>query len=818
MMVAQSSSVVLGSARRPYWLQFLGILFVLYAIFLTVHWQPFGFSSNLDESWNAALNRAFAAEMQFGKDFVYTYGPYGFLLAPRSFPETYSDLMVGRLFIGLVMGIGLFSLGVYCWNTHAWSTLFLVPFLFFFPNSGIPLDSFFVTLVTLPLLLYFYVNQGKLTFVLLLLLIGSALVGLVKHTYLTLGGFFMLLIAIDEVFHRRRFPVILMVYGGAVLGFWVLAGQSLGNFFPFLINSSEMVKGFSEAMGTPGPVIEIVSYLISVGFFFGLMGMAILKRRNTFEFLPIIGLALIFFLIFKGSFVRHDAHAIHSATTTIPIACLFSALLWPSVSQLSVGIQKLKIKIPFILISWLVLFMNASLIFQHYTNHGYPQYFSQAIAYITITGNSALRHLSSQSNLQGIYKESLENIRKNNPLPEISGTTDLYPFGTAVIFAYGLPYKPRPVIQSFAAYTGKLAELNAAHLRAAEAPESILFAVQTIDNRWPSSDDGLSWPELLTRYDIRDMTTHYLLLKRRAIPLNYSIVPLKEHLVKMQEWIELPEDSQSAAIWMKLDARPTLIGKLTTTLFRLPPLYLEVETADGRLQTYRILADIANSGHLLSPLVKDSLEFAFLASQSGEKFLNNSRIRRMRLVTENWGALAYPQYYLLTLSRLDFPRQDFSLVPGWADYLAFAPIMNGKIQKGEVRIVKRIDGRSSKPVLFAHADSRIVLPFSEGSQKMLVHFGILDGAWQGAKEKSWKADGVEFRVVAIFPDRREEILFSRWLDPHAHANDRGEKKGEIDLKDITPQELALETLKGPRDNSSWDWSYWSDFRFDPQEP
>ena len=49
----------------------------------------------------------------------------------------------------------------------------------------------------------------------------------------------------------------------------------------------------------------------------------------------------------------------------------------------------------------------------------------------------------------------------------------------------------------------ELAELNAACLRSSQAASNILFGVEPIDGRFPSLEDGHSWPELLTRYDIK---------------------------------------------------------------------------------------------------------------------------------------------------------------------------------------------------------------------------------------------------------------------------------------------------------------------------
>jgi len=150
MKTAKNPTVLFEFAECPKWLKILGFIYILYAVFLSIPWQPGGFSYDLGSSFVVALNQAFAAKIQFGKDFIYTYGPYGFLWAPRYFPETYRDIVVGRSFVGFVIGIGLFYIFAYCWNKNKWSTIFLIPFLFFFPNSGFSPDSFFIILVTLP--------------------------------------------------------------------------------------------------------------------------------------------------------------------------------------------------------------------------------------------------------------------------------------------------------------------------------------------------------------------------------------------------------------------------------------------------------------------------------------------------------------------------------------------------------------------------------------------------------------------------------------------------------------------------------------------
>ena len=74
-------------------------------------------------------------------------------------------------------------------------------------------------------------------------------------------------------------------------------------------------------------------------------------------------------------------------------------------------------------------------------------------------------------------------------MPQLNGDVDVYPWQQDVVFAYGLHYHPRPVIQSYSAYTPKLAEINAAFLRDGQSAENILFRVESFCMQYPSLDD-----------------------------------------------------------------------------------------------------------------------------------------------------------------------------------------------------------------------------------------------------------------------------------------------------------------------------------------
>ena len=218
--------------------------------------------------------------------------------------------------------------------------------------------------------------------------------------------------------------------------------------------------------------------------------------------------------------------------------------------------------------------------------------------------------------LRSNYENELARERKTHPLPPIEGNTDLYSYDQTVLFAHALPYQPQPIIQSYSAYTPELAAMNAAHLRTARAASNILFAVQPLDGRFPSLDDGLSWPELLTLYDIKgtsDDRGTYLLLSRSAVPREFRLTPLQNTSARFGEPAILPA-ATNGPVWVEIEIRKSPAGTVVSALYKPPLLMLIVSLQDHTERRFRLVPGMARGGFLLSPLIADNRSFAALAS------------------------------------------------------------------------------------------------------------------------------------------------------------------------------------------------------------
>ena len=144
----------------------------------------------------------------------------------------------------------------------------------------------------------------------------------------------------------------------------------------------------------------------------------------------------------------------------------------------------------------------------------------------------------------------------------MAGTVDLYPTDAAILVAHDVAYRPRPVFQSYVACSATLAAMNADYLRSPRAPDNILFDIQPLSwwsvwhdrGRFPTLDDGLSWPELLTRYDIAAASPQggkcsYLWLKRCREPRQYALVPLQQRTIAFEETLPfLPSEQDRSGL------------------------------------------------------------------------------------------------------------------------------------------------------------------------------------------------------------------------------------------------------------------------------
>jgi DNA-binding beta-propeller fold protein YncE len=611
----------------------------------------------VDDAWIQMLHMAFSKRLQFGREIVFTFGPWGFLYGGYH-PATQPVSVV----VWAVLAV------IFWWAAWRVVTHFvenpLVSWLWMMAVIGLasisPFLNIDVRLTAWPLLLlllHFSVEERPFTLTQAMLVVSLALLSLIKHSILIIAVVTVLVIAADNLFRQRRFPWIVLAFAGGTFFFWVLAGQQLNCFGLFLRGASEIISGYTEAMmwSQPTDRVDIVRFWEVAIAVCALVGYVVCKQHRLFGLLPLLGFAFIVFAAFKHGYVRHDGHEVTATNLLLLAALLWLPAAWCMVWQWSRWL------IPVVLLPLIFATPLASLSLRRYARDGLFSVLAQQLILRNLFAPAKMLLEDRQQSLRD-FEAYAAGLRAAYPNMEIHGSADVYPLSQTVALRPGVTCRPRPIFQSYSAYTPKLAEMNAAHLRSDRAADHIMFDVWSIDGRFAAQDDSLSWPELLTRYDIMSIVGPIILMKKSVTPRRYELTPIGETLAKFNERIKIPSMS-GGPIWVRIDIRRSLYGNIVAILYRPTRVSLTLFTRSGKTYDGRLITATARSGFLLSPVVENSHSFFALASTNWQHELAGLEVTSALITTDGGGTKCYQSPVQLHFYRLDFQRQDLSHLP-----------------------------------------------------------------------------------------------------------------------------------------------------------
>lgn len=565
-----------------------------------------------DDSWRLAMNQAVAQGLVFGRDIVFTFGPYSALYTHHYHPATY----VPNLTLGILLGLGYGTMLLMFLGARANGWLWCAAGFLLLVDSHDALFFAYPLLVTLVACaetsprsagidrIGFPARKAGYAFAIALL----GLLPLIKGSFLPLT---LMAITVGAILYwldgNRRFAAWFILAPALTMAtLWLLAGQPLAALPDYFRTMSPIISGFAGAMGFWGPPGHIFLYLLIVA---GILFSMLRARGNhpCGRAASLLAVTFFLFIAFKAGFVLHDpVHAVAASS---------SALL----AILTINGSRI------VRISWstvvLALLMFA-LIHAWWITFPFKE-----------TTLTSLRHLITDDviGVESAYTQRLAQINAQLPLPALSGSVDIYPFDQIRIIASGNRWQTRPVLQSYSAYTPELARLNEAHLRGPNAPDNIIVRTESLAGHLPSLDDGMSWPTLLSHYQLSDTAADYIHLNRRPNPAATKRTVIAQDRHRLGEWVELPSGPQ--ILFAEIDLRPTPLGRLATALFKPDMTYIVVATSDGQSSFYRFIPSTARAGFILSPLIESTAEFSQLAGLQLPALLENKRVTAIQIVT-----------------------------------------------------------------------------------------------------------------------------------------------------------------------------------------
>lgn len=611
----------------------------------------------LDPSWTLAMNVSVAEGMRIGSDIIFTFGPYSSVYTRDFHPWTDSLMLWGSVFLAFT---AWFAAIIVSGKRAAFPMILLALAL---PASVFARDALFFLL---PLLIGLAVitlsDRPKRRLVaaamLVFLLAPLGFLPLVKGTLLIVCVAVAVLAAILVLVRRQWlfFALTACTPIATMIAAWLIAGQPLETLPLYFANMAPIIQGYTEAMALTGNVFEIFVYLAAAST---IPLFILLQDKPYFEKAYFFLLfCLILFISFKSGFVRHDGHAMIAGTTLL----LASIGLFLSRQNCKAGLVVV------------LSFVTALYISANYLQSPVRDYFSAGQNVYIMATRGLYTRLFEPESLIASYDQSLEELKEKTPIPLLEGSADIYSYQQGALIASGNNWEPRPVFQSYSVYTASLAEKNRAHLASKFAPDHILFNIEPIDQRFPAIEDGLSWPELLGRYRPVQFLQNHLQLRRTGLS---SVVRQKvsESVHSLGEPLPIPY--RDVPIFVTMDIKPSLVGRLASLFFKPSRLQIVVNMRDGRRFGYRFISSMAKSGFVLSPLITNTRQFGLMW---GEKsYLSSESVESVEVSTSTRGRWFWQDEFQVSLSALE-------RIPNWPleDMYKFSEPTSNLFKENEV--------------------------------------------------------------------------------------------------------------------------------------
>jgi len=571
-----------------------------------IQW-PIPPTAGLDPSWQLVLSDAWTQRRQFGTDLIFTFGPWGFLFQQYVLPENIALKVGFELAAKLLLAIGLIGasrrLGL------AWRAALIVAVWLLGPVFLDPLLAFIVAALVVMWLLAPSARAWQIGAGVVVL----AFLSLVKLTNLLLAGFGVALASVMFLAtgRWRRAAATSAGFTAALLGWWALAGQAPGNLIAFIVGAMEMSGGYAQAMAFDE---SWATFTTGVALLSALTVWLLLwawSRRDSVESLAVAAvLEAALCLAWKHGFTRADNHVLLFFNFALYLAIALTAMSSRAIARAVLVAVSLTAGAGF----WPV----------------HPDIIAKGPGWAEQRVVDSFRRLSGSSWRSDLAAQSA-GLARTWQFPRTAAavgdrTIDLLDFDQGIVLLNHLTYQPRPVPQSYAAYTPSLLAANLAFIESDRAPEYLLAGAVAIDGRALAQNDALMLAELPRRYEPVLHERGYTLLKRRSAqppPRSQVLTPLLDVVASPGQAIELPDET-SHALWLQVQAHRSWLGHLRSLVYKPAMLVLiaENESQSGR---FLLVPGIAEAGFVLQPFLADESDLGpFLR---GEGFRRARRIR-----------------------------------------------------------------------------------------------------------------------------------------------------------------------------------------------
>jgi hypothetical protein len=582
----------------------------------------------IDAAWCESLIMAINQKMTFGRDFIFNYGPLGYLNF-RLLPKEISPLFIILIDIFSILNV-LFIINL-CFEKAQknWYWVAFLTIVVWLPWGFISDISF--TFFYLFLFWILYAKQEKNTIGLLLALILSVFIFYIKvNLSIIVYSIFYLILIYFGITKTFKIKTLALFFIAQILITYLLSFPLRVDILGYLAASLQIIDAYQDAMAT---VIMSKSELISLIAFEGLIVLTfvifIIKYLQFFKSLILLYLfiAIAGFLNFKQAHTAVSSLNVFGFFLFMPPLAVMLYLFTPNQAKRLAG--------------WtfgvvLVLQLAATQTLRYYIgNHSFEGY-KNSLNSLTF---NPLRYF--QNAIEHDYEKNFVNapLQLPNKIKEKIGnqSVDFVQNDLCYIFFNRLNYNPRPIIQTYQANSAWLAHKNGEKYNSETAPEFVFFKLEPFREQNPFWMDGEVNLALLNRYNLTDTVvvnpdTLLLFQEKKEKVKSLIFKELSHKKYRFNDIIEIPKDS---LVQLKLDVQYSTLGKLCRLVFQPPYLYCEVTYEDGKKENFRVIDKILKGGILINRKVTTNKDLSTFYSTKGKK---NQHITKIQFWTKYaWG-------------------------------------------------------------------------------------------------------------------------------------------------------------------------------------
>lgn len=566
----------------------------------------------IDVSWAIAFNYANTKEWTYGKDVVYTYGPFAFLATRIGFGVSKWIFLLFDFFIITNLAIVFYRFITSVVNKYLGFIILLCTIILIRVFIGVGI-SWLLLFLTYFWLYQLYEQPSHLKFICASVIIciafflklNSGLIGVMLYVFVLVGLRLLQRISLQLMLLFTALPILLITVLSLILNVH-LPGYTAGALSLISGYNETMLLDHEPALKNLNTGVHILFYGFSL--FYLVFAVSFCKAKQWVKLAFALTPILYLFLLKKQSTIRCDHQHLHEFYAYVPLILL---ALPPTVETRKY--QKLYINGAMVLSVLTLLIATEQTPFLTAVRNR----FSGMDEYVLPFRKANTVDYFNQKNKRLIPQHLLDSVG--------SKTIDVVPWDSEYILQNKLNYAPRPVFQSFSVYTAYLQKINAdAYTK--NPPEYILYDVDAIDNRYPINDEVPLHLYILKNYTLCDTFTSNerlrLLLKKKHTATPVTTKEVGDTTRPVTDTLPVGENAD----FIKIKLTYSVKGKLESIWGRAPKIQLCYETQDGETVCYTTSRSLLEAGIWTGDLIQHVEDVTRIIRQGASRRIKSVRL------------------------------------------------------------------------------------------------------------------------------------------------------------------------------------------------